>query len=561
MKFDHSEGLQEENTADSKDGFGVPPLPEKHYGAIKDISVYGMSLQGSSHIERNQPCQDYSDFRFIPEADLLICAISDGVGSCALSHWGSYTVVTTVLDVLETELKAELQTKSFTGIEAKIVGGILRKAFSESKAAVEDLADHLIQPVPNFYSTLTAAIYDGSMLYYGHVGDDGIVAQLENGTYQLVTTRHKGEEANSVNPLQAGSPDQLWQFGRVSEPVVGFLMSTDGVLDQYVANQKRNNRVFYPFLENALYCMIGQEETESGNAAQAAFEHMKQVLDQPEYRSKVTDDITVLAAVNTRRLKAAPHPAFSVEDWKEEEDEYRREIQKKLYSGEPAGRRKPPESAGRGTPGEPGGHRNPSESMGRRNLSGPSGYGKPSESIGRRTQSERSGYGTPSESAGRRTPGESAGHRNPEESAGYRTPGEPTGRRKSPDQAGRRPYGDQTGPNAPLEPPLNPPLSPKAERKAQRQAERKKEQKPERRPGHEERQSGKDQGSVIDVFYVSTKKTLDTVAKFFGDTMEEPQMCYCPRCGRKYEITRKNSYRFCPDCGIKTKPLGWNQYW
>lgn len=521
MKFDHSEGLQEENAADSKDGFGVPPLPEKHYGALKDISVYGMSLQGSSHIERNQPCQDYSDFRFIPEADLLICAISDGVGSCALSHWGSYTVVTTVLDVLETELKAELQTKSFTGIEAKIVGGILRKAFSESKAAVEDLADHLIQPVPNFYSTLTVAIYDGSMLYYGHVGDDGIVAQLESGTYQLVTTRHKGEEANSVNPLQAGSPDQLWQFGRVSEPVVGFLMSTDGVLDQYVANQKRNNRVFYPFLENALYCMIGQEETESGNTAQAAFEHMKQVLDQPEYRSKVTDDITVLAAVNTRRLKAAPHPAFSVEDWKEEEDEYRREIQKKLYSGEPSGRRKPSESAGRGTPGEPGGHRNPSESMGRRTLSEPSGYGKPSESTGRRT------------------------------------PGESTGRRKSPDQAGRRHYGEQAGPNAPLEPPL----SPKAERRAQRQAERKKEQKPERRPGHEERQSGKDQGSVIDVFYVSTKKTLDTVAKFFGDTVEEPQMCYCPRCGRRYEITRKNSYRFCPDCGIKTKPLGWNQYW
>ena len=50
----------------------------------------------SSHVERCQPCQDYSDFRFIPEAGLLISAISDGVGSCALSHWGSYTVVTTV---------------------------------------------------------------------------------------------------------------------------------------------------------------------------------------------------------------------------------------------------------------------------------------------------------------------------------------------------------------------------------------------------------------------------------------------------------------------------------
>ena len=233
MKFDRSEGLQEESTAEVKEDFGTPPPPEKHYEALADISVYGMSLRGSSHVERCQPCQDYSDFRFIPEAGLLISAISDGVGSCALSHWGSYTVVTTVLNVLETELKAELQTKKFTEIEGKTIGAILRKAFLQSKDAVEDLADHLTQPLPNFYSTLTAAIYDGSVLYYGHVGDDGIVVQLENGSYQLVTTRHKGEEANSVNPLQAGAPDQLWQFGRVSEPVVGFLMSTDGVLDQY----------------------------------------------------------------------------------------------------------------------------------------------------------------------------------------------------------------------------------------------------------------------------------------------------------------------------------------
>ena len=103
MKFDRSEGLQEESTAEVKEDFGTPPPPEKHYEALADISVYGMSLQGSSHVERCQPCQDYSDFRFIPEAGLLISAISDGVGSCALSHWGSYTVVTTVLNVLETD--------------------------------------------------------------------------------------------------------------------------------------------------------------------------------------------------------------------------------------------------------------------------------------------------------------------------------------------------------------------------------------------------------------------------------------------------------------------------
>lgn len=489
MKFDRSEGLQEESTAEVKEDFGTPPSPEKHYEALADISVYGMSLQGSSHVERCQPCQDYSDFRFIPEAGLLISAISDGVGSCALSHWGSYTVVTTVLNVLETELKAELQTKKFTEIEGKTIGAILRKAFLESKDAVEDLADHLTQPLPNFYSTLTAAIYDGSILYYGHVGDDGIVVQLENGTYQLVTTRHKGEEANSVNPLQAGSPDQLWQFGRVSEPVVGFLMSTDGVLDQYVANKQRNNRIFYPFLENALYSMAGQEGKSGEKIVQEAFEGMRFMLDQPEYRSKVTDDITVLAAVNTKRLQNAVHPAFSVEDWKAEEEEYRREIQKKLYTGEPVGQSRPAKPQ----------------------------TGKKADSWQDQRQDQRTGRHADQgrdQRAGRQTD---------------QRQDQRTGRHTDPWQDPRS--GRQT------------------------------DQGRDQRTGRGERRNDKDQGGVIDVLYVSAKKTLDSLAEFLWEPMEEPKMCYCPKCGRRYEMTRGNSYRFCPHCGSKTRPLDGDQFW
>ena len=500
MKFDRSEGLQEESTAEVKEDFGTPPPPEKHYEALADISVYGMSLQGSSHIERCQPCQDYSDFRFIPEAGLLISAISDGVGSCALSHWGSYTVVATVLNVLEAELKAELQTKKFTEIEGKTIGAILRKAFLESKDAVEDLADHLTQPLPNFYSTLTAAIYDGSILYYGHVGDDGIVAQLENGTYQLVTTRHKGEEANSVNPLQAGAPDQLWQFGRVSEPVVGFLMSTDGVLDQYVANKQRNNRIFYPFLENALYSMAGQEGKSGDKIVQEAFEGMRFMLDQPEYRSKVTDDITVLAAVNTKRLQNAVHPVFSVEDWKAEEEEYRREIQKKLYTGEPVGQSRPAKpQTGKKTDQKTGRHTDPWQD----------------QRTGGQTDQRQ---GQTDQRQGQRTGGQTDQRQD-----------QRTGRQT--DQGRDQRTGRHADPGW------------------------------DQRTGRGERRNDKDQDGIVEVICVSAKKILDSLTEIIWDPMEEPKMCYCPKCGRSYEITRGNSYRFCPHCGSKTRPLDGDQFW
>lgn len=522
MKFDRSEGLQEESTAEVKEDFGTPPPPEKHYEALADISVYGMSLQGSSHVERCQPCQDYSDFRFIPEAGLLISAISDGVGSCALSHWGSYTVVTTVLNVLETELKAELQTKKFTEIEGKTIGAILRKAFLQSKDAVEDLADHLTQPLPNFYSTLTAAIYDGSVLYYGHVGDDGIVVQLENGSYQLVTTRHKGEEANSVNPLQAGAPDQLWQFGRVSEPVVGFLMSTDGVLDQYVANKQRNNRIFYPFLENALYSMAGQEGKSGDKIVQEAFECMRFMLDQPEYRSKVTDDITVLAAVNTKRLQSAVHPVFSVEDWKAEEEEYRREIQKKLYTGEPVGQSRPAKpQTGKKADQRAGRHTDPWQDQRTRGQTDQRTRGQTDQRQGQTDQRQ----------------------------------GQTDQRQGQMDQRQRQRTGGQT--------------DQRQDQRTGRQTDQGRDQRTGRhadpgrdqRTGRGERRNDKDQDGIVEVICVSARKTLGNLVEFLRDPMEEPKMCYCPKCGRSYEITRGNSYRFCPHCGSKTRPLDGDQFW
>ena len=64
-------------------------------------------------------------------------------------------------------------------------------------------------------------------------------------------------------------------------------------------------------------------------------------------------------------------------------------------------------------------------------------------------------------------------------------------------------------------------------------------------------------GNIIE----SARKTLGNLVEFLRDPMEEPKMCYCPKCGRSYEITRGNSYRFCPHCGSKTRPLDGDQFW
>lgn len=492
MKGDHSEDLQEEKLTEQVGDFGIPPKPEKNAGAMADISVYGMSLQGSSHIERNQPCQDYSDFRFIPESNLLIAAISDGVGSCSLSHWGSFTAVTSVLDVLEKELGKELKKSKFSELEGKIVGSILRKAFVESKDAVEELADRLGQPVPSFYATLTAAIYDGSMLYYGHIGDDGIVVQLENGTYQMVTTRHKGEEANSVNPLQAGSPDHLWQFGRVVEPVVGFLMSTDGVLDQYVKNKRQNNHIFYPFLENALYCMMDQGEKHKEKIALDACDKMRKDLDRPSYRSAVTDDITVLAAVNTEMLKTAVHPQFSMEEWRREEEEHLQEIKKKLYSD------------AQGTAAQ---NRNPSSKEKERHARQKEFQVNQRPDSGPQIMPQGRVQGRPQ--AKPQSKPQSKTQSGDSTKSGYRTNHNTAGQRRQDQDNSRRGW---TGDSA-------------------------------------------DQQESKRTFIGDISKSVEGIIDLiFVGREYEPERCYCPRCREVYEITASRMYQYCPRCGIRTKP-------
>lgn len=297
-----------------------------------EFSAAAGSAQGASHVERGIPCQDASDVRVFPELGIAAAGVADGVGSCPLSHFGSRRAVKAGLDALEAAVKALPAAEKAMEDPAQMQE-LLRGSMRAARDAVAALAAEKKAKAFDLASTLTLAVFDGKHFHCGHVGDDGAVVQFADGSYEMITQRCKGGAdamANSVIPLQA--PETEWTFVSAKKPVVGFLLTTDGVLDNFVTNE---GSVYYPFMQNFLYGTLPETpEQTPETAAQEMAEGMKALFDSEMMKERTGDDLTIAAVTKRAALEAAPVPSFSVEKWTAEQEALRRARYAALYPKE-----------------------------------------------------------------------------------------------------------------------------------------------------------------------------------------------------------------------------------
>ena len=316
--------------------------PPKQEGAVYEgpkYSCFGYSLQGASHVDMNVPCQDFNDFKYIEGADIIVAAIADGVGSCPLSHWGSWAAVRAAIDYTEKGIRKLSRGKKLTLTECPEIPVILSGAFSYASNFVEDFAEQQNRPVSAFMSTLTLVVYDGANLYCQHVGDDGVVAQFEDGSVEMVTRRIKGDEASSVYPLQSGK--KFWQFSKTGadekRAVVAFVMATDGVLDAFVMSNDAYadvkdccGGVYYPFMERSVYSEDKQHKVSPRKADEALSYYLSRMKSR-EYRRQVTDDLTLLSIINPMGVKRSKRPIFDKKVFDDVTREIKRKQERMLY--------------------------------------------------------------------------------------------------------------------------------------------------------------------------------------------------------------------------------------
>ena len=138
------------------------------------LSFFCISQQGESHLKTGSPCQDSSIGRIVSldkiQRQAVVCAVADGVGSCAFSHYGAKEAVESVLDYLEEKLPA------LDSIDDRRMLTLLQDGFAYALTQVEKTADERQLPFAEMDSTLTCAVLlDEGSLWFGHIGDDGLV--------------------------------------------------------------------------------------------------------------------------------------------------------------------------------------------------------------------------------------------------------------------------------------------------------------------------------------------------------------------------------------------------
>lgn len=287
------------------------------------LATFNITQRGESHVVSGTECQDSSASIVVKlkcKKQLTISAVADGVGSCQYSKYGSETAVKTVIGYIKKRLE-----RVYSQGDAD-VSTLIRNSFEMALKRIHACADSMKMPVVLYDTTLTVVVYDGNQAWYGHVGDSGCVALLKNGTYALITKRHKGEEANSVFPLPCKS---MWEFGKIDD-VVSFVLMTDGVLDFCVGNEKLDNRVFFPFLKPVLTEAIKSRKTLQFVKQDWSDFFAGNTNDENSFRSFVGDDISFVVVQNVLAVTSLDPIVFDLEAWNRRTQEFLAEQHKVL---------------------------------------------------------------------------------------------------------------------------------------------------------------------------------------------------------------------------------------
>jgi len=243
------------------------------------------SVQGTSHVESAQPCQDACRVEQASTPDgeeFLVLIASDGAGSASFSQEGSQTVCQSLSEKLCRLIAGGWTPDQVThGLAQVYVHNVLEEIEQIARGRGLDKRD--------FAATLLMAVVGDKYSVFAQLGDGAIVIDSSDG-YIPVFWPQSGEYANMTYFVTDKTDIDQLQFKIVNQPVKEIALFTDGI--QGLALHYELKGAHQPFFK-PLFSSLQQASVET---LPQMNDHLAAFLGSARVNERTDDDKTLMLA-------------------------------------------------------------------------------------------------------------------------------------------------------------------------------------------------------------------------------------------------------------------------
>jgi hypothetical protein len=248
--------------------------------------VFQASAIGSSHIERQLPCQDACETW--TNGNVLIAAVADGAGSASRSELGSTLCVTQVVDGLRKHFEGVGEQAEASGSLAASRSQLVGIIDDARKKIAELAASNSLEP-RDLACTLVGVVAElPDKGFFFHIGDGCGIAEFEDPSISpIVSMPENGEYTNETWFVTV----EEWKSHLRITPIKGSIgtiaVMSDGAMPFVMS---RDQKSLYPEFFNPVANYLKQKDQAEGNMG------LHSILASDRTKSITNDDKTLVLA-------------------------------------------------------------------------------------------------------------------------------------------------------------------------------------------------------------------------------------------------------------------------
>ncbi|HNX17266.1 MAG TPA: PP2C family serine/threonine-protein phosphatase [Methanoregula sp.] len=245
-----------------------------------------LSVTGKSHIDRNEPGQDYyrTGVLRLSDRDFFVGLVADGAGSTTHGGVGAEIACETLYNQILSGIRSKDSISSVSDDD-------IREWISVSRQAIATRAEGDGQRIKDYACTIIGVVATNDHAIYFQIGDGCIVSRNGAG-YRAIFWPEQGEYANTTYFVSDDTFREHLKIERNDAAPEEIALFTDGLQNLVLSFSSRTvHEGFFSPLFNAL-----KRNPNNGFADLSG--HLNALLTRDDVNARSDDDKTLVLAVN-----------------------------------------------------------------------------------------------------------------------------------------------------------------------------------------------------------------------------------------------------------------------